>query len=89
MRNVAANELADRVEIVRNTAGPARMLDGVVDFGARPTGFDFTMCNPPFFVRRQEPNGFGRPSNALEGGGMRDYAGRAHRRTVLSLWSLA
>ena len=29
------------------------------------------------------------PSNAPEGGGMRDYAGRAHRRTILSLWSLA
>ena len=29
------------------------------------------------------------PDSAPEGGGMRDYAGRAHRRAVLSLWSLA
>ena len=30
-----------------------------------------------------------RTPSAPEGGGMRDHAGRAHRRTVLSLWSLA
>ena len=38
---------------------------------------------PPFGGHLDEP------LLTLEGGGMRDYAGRAHRRTVLLLWALA
>ena len=81
---------ASKVEFVPSTAsnmisgypiaGIAELLSGGVPPRALCGNFDIIFGSRAFLAPI---------SRAPKGGGMRDYAGRAHRRTVLSLWSLA
>ncbi|KAJ1963282.1 hypothetical protein IWQ62_003269 [Dispira parvispora] len=56
VENVKRNRLANRIRVVDNSDQPHTVLPTTLlaDGSAPPQGFDFCMCNPPFYESQEE-----------------------------------